>query len=224
MLSFSLPLIIPGLVASFLLTMNKYFLQYYHGFESVAIFGIGAKFSMAVAFIAIPFRQAWLPYAFSIMNNDDSKAKEKFRFVYKIFIIIIFGVVFSTLFFSKIIVLIISNENYLNAVSILGFICLGGIMANLCGNFFSFGIYNIKKTSFSLVAYCCGLIINMTLLIILVPKYSIVGAGISFLSAHSLIAMLLYYFSNKFYKVNYDLILLISFSIIFLITNILWVY
>ena len=158
------------------------------------------------------------------MNNDDSKAKEKFRFVYKIFIIIIFGVVFITLFFSKIIVLIISNENYLNAVSILGFICLGGIMANLCGNFFSFGIYNIKKTSFSLVAYCCGLIINMTLLIILVPKYSIVGAGISFLSAHSLIAMLLYYFSNKFYKVNYDLILLISFSIIFLITNILWVY
>lgn len=222
MLSFGLPLLLPALVGTFLGSVNKYILQFYHNFATVATFAIGLRLSMAVTFIAIPFRQAWFPYVFSIIDKkDDVNTKIRFCFIFRIFIILLFGIITATLIFAKQIVLLISNKNYLSALPVIGYVCLGATFISLSGSFFNLGIFRANKTIYSLIAYSIGFLVNFILAIILIPEYSIVGAGISLLCGHFVTAMLLFYFSNKFYKIAYDLKLLFSLSLIYLIFSII---
>lgn len=208
MLFYSIPLLVPSLVGTFLGNINKYFLQFYHGLSSVAIYGVGLKISMVIGLVVMSFRQAWIPYAFSIMDKEGSR--EKYNFVFKGFLTLLFILAMLTIIFAKQLILIISNKNYLDAKSVIGYICLGTIFINLSGNFFNLGIHAKKNTVYSLFSYIAGFLINIILAIILVPKYSIIGAGLAMVGGHFVIAMLLFYFSNKVYKIHYDLKLLFA--------------
>lgn len=222
MLFFGFPLLIPALVGTFLGTLNKYILQFYHNFATVATFAIGLRISMVVALITIPFRNAWLPHVFSAIDKDDITVKKKYEFVFRAFIILLFLIITCTSLFARKIILIISNKEYLSVLSVIGYVLLGAIFISLSGSFFNLGIYKANKTIYSLVAYTIGFLVNIILAVILIPTHSIAGAGISMLCGHFVTAMLLFYFSNRLYKINYDLRLLFSLSLVYLIFSILW--
>jgi len=217
---YSIPLLIPSLLGTFIGSINKYFLQFYHDSSAVAIYSIGLKVSMILGLIGLSFRQAWLPYAFSISDNEN--AQKKYNQMFKVFLFIFFTVGALIIVFAKPLILLISNKDYLSAKGILGYLCLSSILINLSGSFFNLGILIKKKTSYLLLAYLLGIFVNLVLNFILVPRYSIIGAGISLVSGHFLITMLLFYFSRRIYKSTYELRFLFGFIALFIVFLFIW--
>lgn len=213
--SFGAPLLVPALFGTFMAPINKYFLQHYQGLSNVAIFSIGIKISSIISFMGMSFRQAWIPYAFSIMKDED--AKRKFNRVFRLFISAVFVFSVAIILLGKTIILFLSSSVYLEAYSILSYLCLAVIFTNLAGNFFNFGLLIEKKTVYSMSAYIIGFIVNIILVIWLVPNFSITGAAVAVMASNFTIAGLLLVFSNKFYRINYDLKLLTLCILLFLL-------
>jgi len=220
MLLYSLPLIIPTMIGTFLGSINKYILQIYHGFSEVGVYAIGLKISMVMGLVALSVRQAWLPYAFSNMDKEDFK--EKCSRAFKRFVGLLFLLAVLTVIFSRGLISLISTKDYLDAASIVGYICLGAIFINLSGSFFNLGHFIKKNTLFVFVAYITGFLINITLAVVLVPRISITGAAASLALGHFTTAMLLLYFSRRFYKIPYDLRFLFSLVTIYLLFFVGW--
>lgn len=217
---FSLPLLIPLVLGAYLGGINKYFLQFYHGLSSVAIFGIGLKITMIIGFFGMSFRQAWFSYAFSKIGSAD--AEEKYKSAFSGFITVLFLVAFLVIIFAKPVILVISSREYLDARQILPYVCLGTIIVNLSGSFFNLGLHIKKRTGYSLAAYIIGFLVNITAAYLFVPRYSVIGAGISLLLGHISIAMLLLYFSNRLYPVKYNLKLLGIYAVLLLMLGKIW--
>ncbi|NQT00249.1 MAG: oligosaccharide flippase family protein [Candidatus Omnitrophica bacterium] len=206
LLSYSMPLLIPALIGTFLASINKYFLSSFKDLSAVGIYAIGVKVSAILSLLGMSFRQAWIPYAFSIMDN--AQAGQRYNRVFRLFIVIFFVLACLVTIFSRQIILLLSSESYLAARLIVGYFCLGVIFANLSGNFFNLGILMKKKTAYSSWAYLAGFLVNIILAFTLVPRYFIVGAALAALSGYFVTAMLLLIFSNRVYKIGYDLRLL----------------
>ncbi len=221
LLLYSLPLLIPALLGTFLGSINKYILQFYKGLAAVGIYGIGIKIGSILGLIGMSFRQAWIPYAFSIM--DKGEAKRKYNLGFRIFITVLFALAFLVVLFSKQIILLVSSPKYLAAQAVIGYICLGVIFINLAGNFFNFGLLIKKRTFYSFLSYIIGLFINVILAIILVPRFSFVGASVSMLFGYFTTAILLLYFSETMHKIQYDLKFLFGLLFIYSLFLIIWV-
>lgn len=201
--SYSLPLIFSSLIIVLLANVNKYFLRQFHGFQAVGIYAVGQKICMALGIAGMSFRQAWIPHAFSIINQDDSRLVYKNTF--RGFVLVFFSCAALLVLASPWLIPIISSEAYLGATVVVGYVCAGIILINISGSFFNLGIHIKQKTKFSFIAYAAGLAVNILLNILLIPKFSILGAGLALFAGYFVTAGILLYFSERLYRISYDL-------------------
>lgn len=219
-LQYSYPLIISSLAIVLLANANKLFLQYFHGPASVGVYSIGLEITMCLNIIGAAFRQAWIPYAFSII--DKGNASEIYRKVFGYFVSGFFIISFLFLISAKTIILILVSNKFIGANAVIGYLTMGILFVNLGGGFFNLGIHIKKETTYSAFAYCIGLIVSIIFNVLLIPKYSIVGASVSLLGGYLATAFSLLYFSNRVYKIEFNLKLLAIIFLSFLMLVIVW--
>lgn len=217
-LSYSLPLILSSLIIVLLGNINKYFLQHFHGLRAVGVYAVGQKICMVLGIGGTSFRQAWIPHAFSIMQKGDSEVI--YRKTFTAFILIFFTCALLLVLTAPWLIPFISSGKYAEAAVIIGYVSAGIILINLSGSFFNLGIHIKEKTKFSAVAYISGLAVNIALNLALIPYFSILGAGLALLAGYFVTAILLFYFSNRIYRISYNmkLFLIVLGSYLILVT------
>jgi O-antigen/teichoic acid export membrane protein len=144
--------------------------------------------------------------------------------VTKYFIIFLGFITLVTALFSKEIIFVLAADSYHKAYSIIPLIAVGS---------FFMGIYFLpskiffyqKKTYISSLMTVIAAIVNIVMNIILIPRLGIIGAAISTVLSYLIITTIVFYYSQKRYKIHYQLpkiiISLVIFIILYLISIIL---
>lgn len=201
LLKFGLPFLPTGIAFYFMSTMDRWFLQYYHGPEILGIYAIGAKFAMLIALIVETFRQAWWPIAMdSIHSNDGPKT---LRMISRLYIGIGVSSIIILALISKELVIVFTTKAYYSSwpiVSILawqsffyGFYMIGSI-----------GIWKSEKTIYTMFLMIAATIINLILNFLLVPKFAAIGASISTVISYLLWIVVSIIVSERLWRVRHQ--------------------
>lgn len=198
--------VIPGFIFLLILGhVNKYFLEWENGLESVGYYSIGYNIGSAINIVVNGVLAAWHPYFMSFVNRQD-EAKFLFGRIFSIYVIFTGSLVVCFFLYSRVVLEIIFPPQYQVAVSTVGYIALGqffwGIFNLLLPpSYFRNDFFNVSFAQF--VACVFSILFGFALIELMGLK----GAAISFASTYAFMAGALY-FSNRKYVVG-------GFSIVF---------
>lgn len=203
MLRYSVGLI-PGLISTWILTLiDRFFLNNMCGLDTVAVYSISYKVGMLVnPFFIIPFANIFNAYKFKVYKEEEGRLK--LNNMLKYFSYIGWLVIFVIAIFSKEVIIIISNKNYLSGVYLIPLISISYFIWGL-SNFYSFGLHIKNKMLINSSIVAISAIINVCLNIILISKFSMYGATLATIISYIVANILYYYVSKKYYDMEFSL-------------------
>jgi len=178
---------------------DRVFIANYIGLESAGMYSVGYQVGMIVYVIQNSFNQAWVPWFFERLKNDDKTEKIKIvRFTYLYFILILlFALVISYL--APFIYRIFISNDYIKGIEIVIWITVGFAfngMYKMVGNY----IFFIKKTYIISIVTIFTAVINIGLNYYMVNTWGAVGVAQATAISFLLQFLLVWIISAKMYK------------------------
>lgn len=216
-LKYTIPLI-PATVSSWVIDLSdRYIINHFFSSSEVGIYAIANKIVIILTVFSSAFMTSYPSFVFS--NAKQKDAKDKFGKIlnYYFLIFCILSIIITV--FSKEIVMLMSQRTYWMSYKMVGFLTFGNFafgMAFLVGS----GMSIAKKSTYSMMISWISAIVNIILNMILIPKYGAVIAAITTMISYLIVFVLNYYFSQKFYHCNYNIItILIMYFVIFILCS-----
>ncbi|HCA43234.1 MAG TPA: hypothetical protein DEP28_08285 [Bacteroidetes bacterium] len=217
LIKFSLPYIPAGISANIIQVINRPLMLYLTDESTTGIFTANYKLGIIMMIFVTMFDFAWRP--FFLNNAKDPEAKKLFSKVTTIFVVTGSLICLVTSVFLNDIILIFGSSyrtgQYIVPVILLAYL-FNGIYVNLMP-----GIYFKKKTKY--LPYITGVaaIANVICNLLLIPHFNMMGAAISTLISYIIMAVCLYFVSQKYYKIDYEIgkILFLIFFVSILISG-----
>ena len=166
--------------------LDRQYIVHSQGAASAGRYAIALKVAGAVAFIVTAFQYAWPPLAYSI--SDDAQAARLYALVTTYYAALAGWVVAGLALEDRYIIRVLTpHPGYFGSYRAIPWVALGWAM---------YGLWVVllvvagraKITSRNFPAALVGLVVNVLLLILLVPRYGIAGGGLALCGAY--IAML----------------------------------
>lgn len=213
MIMYSLPLIPNSVLWLGINSSSKYFIGHYLGESYNGVFAVASKIPILITLITNVFMQAWQISAIEEYNSDN-----KNDFYSKIF-----NLLFSLLtIFNSIILIFISDiyniafpKEYLLGLKVVPLLLSGtifsGIASFLGSNYIA---AHDTKGVFKTSVYAA--IISIILNFILIPRLGLFGAGISSMISFVCLAIVRFWDTRKFAKIELQKIILLANGIIIL--------
>lgn len=180
-LIFSFPLLIAGILSTFVDVADRFILDHFMDKKLVGIYSFSYRIAMVMNIFVISFRTAWTPYSLRLLRKEKDYS-------------ILFGHSFTRLIaISLLMFLAVSlfikdlfgfhlgggtlfNAEYAPGLVIIPFILLGYMFSGLI-SFYSVYPYQSGKSYHFLISDLAAFIVNIGLNFILIPKYGILGAA-----------------------------------------------
>ncbi len=198
---FGIPLIPASLSMTTLRLADRYIISALAGFDQVAIYDVGYKVGTMILFLIIPFRTAWIPFAFSIADKPEASKTYRDVFTY-----ITAGCSFLILFviaFRVEIVNIVAPASYNTASIIVGWIAISQIFLSAY-HVFSIGPMISNKPGELAWAALSAAGLNLLLNFLLIPYIGILGAAIATLVGYAGLAVFTYLIGKRSFNLSVD--------------------
>jgi O-antigen/teichoic acid export membrane protein len=194
----------------FLISMDlidRFILEYFKGTSDVGIYSACYRIGIVMNLVITGFKVAWTPFFLNL--KDEESNKEIFT---KIFTYFCYGglIVFLTfsLFADDLVKINVAgytllNQNYWGGLFIVPYILMAYLFSGLYLNLTvaSFFQNKIKYLIISSGIGCAG---NIIFNLILIPLLGMLGAAISTMVSYMLMFFVLYFFSQRIYKIPYQ--------------------
>lgn len=202
LLKYGLPMIPSSLANIAVKQSDKFFILYIMSVSDMGIYSLSLKFGNAIhSLMTVPFNLAYIPRRFEIMNHKDAKETYKKIFTYYMFFITYSSLVLSLLI-PEILQVMVTSE-FQNAGTIIPLVTFSMIIFGAHYHF-DFGILYSKKTKYLAYINLVSAVLNIGLNYSMIRNYGLFGAVWSAIMILGFQALLLYYFSNKFYPIEYE--------------------
>lgn len=203
MLIYSSPFLISNLAALVISTSDRYFIRIFGSMGDLGIYQFGYKIANTLSVLVISSAQmAIFPMMFKKMNDPDAK-----RFYSKMMTYFTFGVMFFVLFLNfyglEIIKVIAMKKEYWDSFLIIPFISLG-IIFGMLRDLNSIPLLKLKKTKLISIIITSSAILSLILNWLIIPRYGSLGAAISFIISQFFYFLVMTYFAQKNYRINYE--------------------
>ncbi len=189
-----------GLSRTFL---DRFFLTRYLSDDSYGVYNFSVRVATFLALITTAFDMAFGPLAFSIWNKEG--AAKFFARLQSAYTFLISVVACGIVIISPILVNVLGGEKYDGAEKVLPYLLFSAIPLSLI-NFSSIGISYSRKSFLSTVTLIIGFSIVLFLNAVLTPKYLQLGAVNASLIGHVFIVISGYFFSQRFYKIDFHFV------------------
>ncbi|MCX5800819.1 MAG: oligosaccharide flippase family protein [Candidatus Eisenbacteria bacterium] len=201
-LSFGLPLV-PGNVASVVITLSdRFFLKRFATMEQVGLYSIGSKVSTAMRIAIVePFRMAWPPYMFSVVEKPDAKEIYKKVLVYFTFVTVWVGLFLSM--FAKEALMILATPAYYPGYRVVPLLVLSSVLVGMCAILVA-GIQISNKTKYASYSFMIAAGVNLVMNFMLVPRLGMMGAAISSVTTYGILNLLYFIVSQRFYYIAHE--------------------
>jgi O-antigen/teichoic acid export membrane protein len=200
MLKYAAPFI-PAAIAYWLLnSTDSYFIAFFKDKAEVGLFGIGASVASGIALFTGAFQQAWGPFAFSIMNDEN--AKQVYANVFLLYGYVMGFLAALVMLFAPEILMILTAPAYHDAAWVAGIL---GYNLVLIGFTYiaSIGISIAKVTAPYGIAMLAATILTVILDIALIPKFGKEGSAIATVAAQLIVPAYLFYKGHQVYPIKY---------------------
>lgn len=209
MLKFGLPYLPASISATIVQVIDRPILTAMTNDATVGIYTANYKLGIFMMLFVNMFQYAWQP--FFLLNAKEKDAKEIFAKILTLFVLVASVIwIFVTLFvddFAKLKIGAHSSiiaEPFWSGLSIVPIILLAYVFHGMYVNF-NAGIYIEEKTKYLPYVTLLGAVINVLANVLLIPYYSLMGAAYATLFSYLSMCVSLFFVSQKFYKVNYEI-------------------
>jgi O-antigen/teichoic acid export membrane protein len=173
-----------------------------HGPAAAGVYSIAVRLAGVVVFTVRAFQYAWPPLAYSV--TDDAEASRLYAFVTTYYVLLSGWIVAGLALEGRWIVrLLTSRPDYYPAYKPLPWVALGWAMYGL---FVVFVVIagRAKVTTRNFPAALAGLAANVILLIVLLPRLGLVGAGVALCGAYLVMLAAMYFFTRRLFAVAFE--------------------
>jgi O-antigen/teichoic acid export membrane protein len=181
---------------------DRYYIQHVKGLSAVGVYSIAVKLAGIVVFTVRAFQYAWPPLAYSV--TDDAEASRLYGFVTTYYVLFSGWIVAGLALEGRWLVrLLTSQPGYYPAYKPLPWVALGWAMYGLFVVFLVIAGRS-KVTTRNFPAALAGLITNIVLLVILLPRLGLVGAGIALCGAYVVMLGAMHFFTRRLFFVAFE--------------------
>ncbi|UOB21228.1 lipopolysaccharide biosynthesis protein [Macrococcus armenti] len=203
-MSFGVPLI-PHSLGGMLITMSdRIIITSMVGLAATGVYAVGTQIGMIIWMVQDAFNKAWIPFLFSKLKNPSKVNNLMIVKITYIYIIVILMLTLLLYLSSNMIVDIFIDSKYKDATQYIGLIGLGyafnGIYKMVSGPLFYF-----RKTYILSYVTAITAILNIILCILFIKLFGTIGAAISTCLSFFIGMVVVWYFSNREYKLPWNL-------------------
>jgi len=205
--SFGLPYLPSTLAVVLLDLIDRIILEKFSGLDVTGVYNAGMKLGLFMNLFVAAFRFAWQP--FFLTTSKQANAKEIFSKVLTYFTMIGSVIFLSISFFIDEIIRIqifgnsLIGPEFWAGAKVVPFILLAYLIYGIYVNFIV-GIYLEKKTKYLPIITGAGVLVNVIVNLLLIPKLGMMGAAYAKVAGYVVMCGLLYFTAQKFYKINYE--------------------
>ncbi len=216
LLHYGLPIMVGGLAYVTNENLDKILLKNYIGDSEMGVYAACYKLGVFMTLFITAFRMGAEPFFFN--HADKKNAKKTYATILTYFTI--FGAVFMFVivaYISLFAKIVISREEYLQALNIVPIILLANLMLGIYHNL-SIWYKLTDKTKYGMYISVFGAIITIVLNLIFIPIYGYLASAWATLFVYTLMTFISYLFGKKHYPVPYDfkkVLLYLGISILF---------
>jgi len=174
--SFSLPLMLTGVLTFYITFGDRYFLRTFGGLTQVGIYSLGYKFGFILMFLVVqPFNSIWDSEKYIVYEKRDAKAQ--YQRIFLLFSALTIFVCTGISVYIKELLKIMSTEPFWPAYRVVPVI-LAAYLVNAWSSFINLGILLKNKTIETTYAAILAAVVSTVGYIALIPLYGEMGAAI----------------------------------------------
>jgi O-antigen/teichoic acid export membrane protein len=198
---FGLPLV-PSMLALWLLTFgDRFFLLKLTNTEEVGLYSIGSRIASAMVLLLTAFRAAWPAFAYSI--EEDREAKRAYAYVLTYLLFIASWMALALGLLAPWLVRLLTTPDFYESSKVVAPLAFGGVAF---GGFIvvSIALGRTKRTQFNWVVTGAAAAVSVTLNLLLIPQYGIVGAAVANVCAFTVMFAGITWWSQRVFWVPYQ--------------------
>ena len=217
LLRYGIPLV-PANVGMFVMTFSdRFFLSHFMSLSAVGIYSLGYKFGFMISILLIqPFNRIWQAQMFEIAKKDD--AKKIFAKMFTYFSYVVLFAVLGLSVFIKDAIRFIADPSFFTAYKVVPIIALACFFGGTYF-FFQIGLLLKKKTKYVGYSVSIAASLNLILNYFFIIYIGTIGAALSALITNIVMAGIVYFYSQKLYKITYEFLRILK---LFAVVSILY--
>lgn len=193
-LMFSLPTL-PAIIAVWIdSSLGQVLIGKFISIEDAGIYSIALRLSSVFLLFQIAFNNVWKPFVYENYKKDNFK-RDTIR-LFKLSALVLLLISFNLSMLSNYIVLLLSNDTYLEASRYLIILCIPMSLAIL-QLFVEIGPGIVRKTKYLSYSNIIGSAFNLIFLFIFLPKLGVITVPISLSVSKLINYAIISYFTNK---------------------------
>jgi O-antigen/teichoic acid export membrane protein len=201
LLRFGLPTVPAEASVYALSIIDRYYIYHERGHALAGLYSIAVKLAGAVAFIVRAFQYAWPPLAYSV--SDDAQAAALYGLVTTYYALVSGWIVAGLALLGRWVLRLLTTHPYLGAYRALPWVALGWALYGLWVVFLVIAA-RAKVTTRNFPAALAGLVANVGLLVLLVPRLGIAGAGVALCGAYAIMLAVMYVLTRRAFRVRFE--------------------
>jgi O-antigen/teichoic acid export membrane protein len=200
-LAFGLPRVPHGLALQVMAVADRFLLERFRGLGELGAYTIGVSFGLIPKMALAAFEYAWAPFYYATAREPGAARVFSAVTTYGVA-----GLALMTAGLAAI------APDLLHVMTGGRFVAAAGVVAWIAVAVFFYGIYlltsiglNItSRTRYYPVATAAGALVNVTLNLLLIPRFGMVGAAWASAAGYAVQAAVAFHFSQRFYPIRYE--------------------
>ena len=211
MLRFAAPFVPSAALAWVLHNIDRYWINQLYGASETGIYSLGWKIGFSVALVSEPVMRLWTPHALTLVQTKGGQFQLGKYISYVFGLLCCAGLALSL--FAPEIVRLMSAKEYWEAYKVVPIVTAAYAVWGVC-SMSDIGIIVSKRTVFKPLIFLAACIVSILGNMLAVPKFGMLAAAWTCLSAMIVFYLLQAYITNKIYPIGLKLpSMCVSFSI-----------
>jgi O-antigen/teichoic acid export membrane protein len=201
MIKFSFPLVPAILMTWVMNAASVFFIKFFvKDNAEIGLFQIGLSVSSLLGLITWSFFQAWPAFALSVAKQEN--AGKIYSITMELYCILGVFISLSLFLTAKDILLIFTNEKYVGAKDVIGFLAVNIVLQGI-PNIIAIANFITKKNNSYAIAVIIGSLVSILGFVILIPIFGKEGAAIAMVIGNLVVPVFLIFKAQKLYYIPY---------------------
>jgi O-antigen/teichoic acid export membrane protein len=180
---------------------DRFFLVKLADTTEVGLYSVGVRIASAMVLMLTAFRLAWPAFAYSI--EDDREARRTYAYVLTYLVLVTTWVATGLTLLSPWIVEWLAAPAFASASRVVGPLAFAAVAF---GGYIvvAIGLGRARRTQFNWVVTGAAAAVNVTLNLILIPPYGMMGAAVATISAYATMFVGMSWWGQRVYRIPYQ--------------------
>jgi len=200
LVSFSIPLVLTGMISFYITFGDRYFLRLIIGIAEVGVYSLGYKFGFLLIFLVVqPFNNIWDSEKYKIFKKND--ARLEYQRIFMNFNLILLLVIIMISVVARDLLRVMADQAFWPASIIVPFILLA-YLTNAWAAFVNLGILVEHRTMEITYGAVIAALVATIGYLFLIPRFGALGAAFSAVFAFGARCLWIYWRAKKLYDMD----------------------